>query len=248
MSSSSDVAASASSARRTSWKPAVLLDGIALILLALGVGAAYHGAFFLCVLASFPSALFAVAGTVVTGAFLTDALSGKRKTAAIAGTIVVGLLLLPLGGVVLLAAGDAQPNPAAVAEAPLDQVIERAGGHRLCSGGDPGRGPDNLQPVSYSVYTAPADSGQLRRQLVTTANARDYVVSHDGAYDYQRRATPRLDLDTGLRSIEFISPCGNAGKTPRAAPGQQLIRLAVSYPQLDPNPSQLLTPTTPPER
>jgi hypothetical protein len=63
---------------------------------------------------------------------------------------------------------------------PMSNQVAALGGHKICSGGDPGYGPDNLEPWYSAVYTVP-DNPDISVKIKDIASNYGYGLSEDTA-------------------------------------------------------------------
>ncbi|MGN6444379.1 hypothetical protein [Amnibacterium sp.] len=224
------------------WRLAIGLDVVALVLLAVIAVEAWRSDFAGMLLLSLLGVPLALVAAIASGRALVRTRGRVPRWAAIGLAIVLTAAVVPTGAVVIAAARTAAPNPARDAADRLAAVVTSAGGHRICGQGDPGRGPDNLQPWYDELLTAPAND-RLRQRLVDRANRLGWIVSTDDAYDFQRRPTPRVDIDTALEEQDACS----FGDRRTAAAGWTLVRIRTFYPYRNLGPEDVQTPTTPPE-
>ena len=211
--------------RRALTIVALVLDVLALTALAVDVVAAYHrdiGTAFLLTGVAVPLAL---AGSVTSGVVLARSIRRIPRGFVIAGVAVITVAVVPIGGLALLIAAGATPNPAASTGLPLEKTVEAAGGHRLCGDGDPGLGPDNTEPYFFTEYEVPA-AVHLRPRLVAQAQQLGWPVSDDPGGLASR--TPEVLIQEG--GTTDTQACGVYGKTVRASAGTHLVELEVALP------------------
>ncbi|HKX73127.1 MAG TPA: hypothetical protein VJM32_03890 [Candidatus Saccharimonadales bacterium] len=90
---------------------------------------------------------------------------------------VVGLVW---GGVALFGSlsGRSTANHAEEVAAPLEKALADAGGTKTSSGGDAGRGADNLSPHYEATYYLSIDRAEAIALINRTAEANGYKLTH----------------------------------------------------------------------
>jgi hypothetical protein len=205
---------------------ALVLDALAVALLVGDAIAAYGRDIPVLLVLSVIGVPVALAGAVTSGIHLVRAVRRIPRWAVVGAVVLVTLATVPIGGTAIAFAFSATPNPAARAEATLGPTVEAAGGRRLCGSGDPGLGPDNVQPYFFALYEIPTGV-DVRPRLVAQAEQLGWTVSSDPGDDVTR-TTPRLQIDPV--GTVATGACGEYGKVERASAGTRLLQLEVLLP------------------
>jgi hypothetical protein len=156
-----------------------------------------------------------------------------RWTAALlAPVMVLGWVALAVGVLVWVAFSHPfAANPAADAGRRLSAQIRAQGGEELCTDGDPGLGPDNVQPWYMAWVEVPmssADDAALRSAFVR-AGFRPTVGKPGAAVAGKVTATADR-LGTTDVEIDCAGGFQQWGRTHTAARGSEVLVLQVQLP------------------
>lgn len=196
----------------------------------------------LAALSTQSTAFFLAAGLASTAGFVLALTARARSDARRRTLLTVAVLLAPvmvlgwivLGLIALIWIVFTHPfadNPAADAGSRLSAQVRASGGAELCTDGDPGLGPDNVQPW-YSAWVevpeSSADEGALSAAF-QRAGFRPVAGTAGVAVAGKARAT--IDrLGTTHVEIDCASGFEQWGHTHTAAPGSEVLELQVQLP------------------
>ncbi|MBW4043046.1 MAG: YqiJ family protein [Acidobacteria bacterium] len=205
---------------------AMVLDALAIALLAADVLAAFDRDIPALLVLSVTGIPIALAGAVTSGIHLARRISRVPRRIVVIGAVAATIAAVRIGGAAIAVAFGATPNPAASAEDVVGRTVEAEGGRRLCGSGDPGLGPDDLQPYSFALSEVPAGV-DVRPVVIAQAGRLGWTVSADLSDDVTRTG-PRPQIDQGGRVD--IGACGTYHSVERASAGMRLLQLEVLLP------------------
>ncbi len=158
--------------------------------------------------------ILALPGTVLSAIVVMRVLRRRRYglPIGIAVIAVTGVCALLIGPVTLIWAYGLTPNPAADRLRPLEQQIRAEGGTQICDNGDPGLGPDNVQPWKSVYYRMPASDAayariKARAQSEGLTPGDDYL--HGGLELSETRGRVSLLCSTGTYGQTYTPPAGD---------------------------------------
>jgi hypothetical protein len=161
-----------------------------------------------------------------------------RKILITGLAIIIGVPAIVLVGIYALLGGF-RDNLADDAAQPIGHSIEAVHGRQVCASGDAGFGPDNIQPWYQSYYEVP-DSPELEKTLIAAAAKQGYSLvrvspSHVTKPPSQELHAKQLGRDLEVyiyRDKQAQAGC-DAGEQPRAAAGNDIVLVALTYPFRD---------------
>jgi|GEM_PF-2348937 len=137
-------------------------------------------------------------------------LTAKRKTLPPTVLVigVLALIALVWGGIALFSSLNKSTANYAEEEAkPLEDALVKAGGVKVCSRGDAGRGSDNVAPNYAALFELPVDREGATKLLEATVREGGYELFDNSASvdagdnklyaDRAGRISPYSDLESG---------------------------------------------------
>lgn len=128
----------------------------------------------------------------------------KRHTLRWVVAIVTGISIV-IGYLIYLGAVTDFFNQAKIAANPIISQLQHIGAAKVCEGGDPGFGPDNLQPWYGATYVI-SNSPTLTQQVMNIASAQGYSLkSNMGQSNSDPGNNPQSDQLTGENGQKDLS-------------------------------------------